>query len=229
MRRIISKVVQKLFGRRRGAAKSEAPSKPTPPKSAPSKPGAPVIVKREEHTISRSRIDEDALKILNRLTRYNHTAYLVGGGVRDLLLDRVVKDYDIATSAHPNEIKNLFRNCRLIGRRFRLAHILFRGGKVIEVSTFRKQTGFSDDVDLLIKSDNTFGTPEEDAKRRDFTINGLFYSITDFSVIDYVDGLADLERRLLRTIGDPNIRLREDPIRSLRAVRIAARLGFEIE
>jgi len=218
MRRIISKVVQKLFGRRRGAV----PAKP-------SGPAPPVIVKREEHTISRSRIDEDALKVLNRLTRYNHTAYLVGGGVRDLLLDRAVKDFDIATSAHPQEIKNLFRNCRLIGRRFRLAHVLFRGGKVIEVSTFRKQTGFSDDVDLLIKSDNTFGTPEEDARRRDFTINGLFYSITDFSVIDYVDGLEDLKRRLVRTIGDPNIRLREDPIRSLRAVRIAARIGFEIE
>ncbi len=186
-------------------------------------------MKREEHTISRSRLDEDALKVLSRLARHNHTAYLVGGGVRDLLLDRAVKDFDIATSAHPHEIKNLFRNCRLIGRRFRLAHILFRGGKVIEVSTFRKQTGFSDDVDLLIKSDNTFGTPEEDARRRDFTINGLFYSITDFSVIDYVDGLEDLKRRLVRTIGDPNIRLREDPIRSLRAIRIAARIGFEIE
>jgi len=218
MRRIISKVVQTLFGRRRGAV---------PPK--PSEPAPPVIVKREEHTISRSRIDEDALKVLSRLARHNHTAYLVGGGVRDLLLDRAVKDFDIATSAHPQELKNLFRNCRLIGRRFRLAHILFRGGKVIEVSTFRKQTGFSDDVDLLIKSDNTFGTPEEDARRRDFTINGLFYSITDFSVIDYVDGLEDLKRRLVRTIGDPNIRLREDPIRSLRAVRIAARIGFEIE
>lgn len=218
MRRIISKVVQKLFGKRRGAHHP-----------GPAVPPPPVIVKRKEHTISRSRIDEDALKVLNRLTRYNHTAYLVGGGVRDLLLDRTVKDFDIATSAHPQEIKNLFRNCRLIGRRFRLAHVLFRGGKAIEVSTFRKQTGFSDDVDLLIKSDNTFGTPEEDARRRDFTINGLFYSITDFSVIDYVDGLEDLKRRLVRTIGDPNIRLREDPIRSLRAVRIAARLGFEIE
>jgi poly(A) polymerase len=218
MRRIISKVVQRLFGRRRGAAPA-----------APPGPAPPVIVKREEHTISRSRIDEDALKVLSRLTRHNHTAYLVGGGVRDLLLDRTVKDFDIATSAHPQEIKNLFRNCRLIGRRFRLAHVLFRGGKAIEVSTFRKQAGFSDEVDLLIKSDNTFGTPEEDARRRDFTINGLFYGITDFSVIDYVGGLDDLKRRLVRTIGDPNVRLREDPIRSLRAVRIAARLGFEIE
>ncbi len=218
MRRIISKVVNKLFGRRRGALNAGPPVPPPP-----------VIVKREEHTLSRSRIDEDALKVLNRLARYNHTAYLVGGGVRDLLLDRVVKDFDIATSAHPNEIKSLFRNCRLIGRRFRLAHILFRGGKVIEVSTFRQHAGFSDEGDLLIKSDNTFGTPEEDARRRDFTINGLFYSITDFSVIDYVGGLDDLRRRVIRTIGDPNIRLREDPIRSLRAIRIAARLGFEIE
>ena len=186
-------------------------------------------MKREEHTISRSRIDEDALKVLSRLTRHNHTAYLVGGGVRDLLLDRAVKDFDIATSAHPQEIKNLFRNCRLIGRRFRLAHVLFRGGKVIEVSTFRRQTGFSDEDDLLIKSDNTFGTPEEDARRRDFTINGLFYSISDFSVIDYVDGLADLKRKVIRTIGDPNIRLREDPIRTLRGIRLAARLGFAID
>jgi poly(A) polymerase len=140
-----------------------------------------------------------------------------------------VKDFDIATSAHPQEIKNLFRNCRLIGRRFRLAHVLFRDGKVIEVSTFRKQTGFSDEVDLLIKSDNTFGTPEEDARRRDFTINGLFYSITDFSVIDYVGGLDDLKRKLIRTIGEPNIRLREDPIRTLRGIRLAARLGFAID
>ena len=213
----------------RKSSKSSSVDAGEPHLAKPSGPAPPVIVKREEHTISRSRIDEDALKVLSRLTRHNHTAYLVGGGVRDLLLDRTVKDFDIATSAHPQEIKNLFRNCRLIGRRFRLAHVLFRGGKVIEVSTFRKQTGFSDDVDLLIKSDNTFGTPEEDARRRDFTINGLFYSITDFSVIDYVDGLEDLKRRLVRTIGDPNIRLREDPIRSLRAVRIAARLGFEIE
>lgn len=224
MRRIISKVVETLFGRR-GGAKAGAPPKP----AKPQQPAGPVIVKREAHTLSRSRIDEDALKVLNRLARNNHTAYLVGGGVRDLLLDRPVKDFDIATSAHPQEIKTLFRNCRLIGRRFRLAHILFRGGKVIEVSTFRKQTGFSDEGDLLIKSDNTFGTPEEDALRRDFTINGLFYSITDFSVIDYVDGLTDLKRGVIRTIGDPNIRLREDPIRSLRAIRIAARLGFAID
>jgi poly(A) polymerase len=244
MRRIISKVVQTLFGRRKEAAKPAVPAHTghaARPAHAPAhaphhakpakghKADAPVVVAREQHTLSRTRIDEDALKVLNRLARNNHTAYLVGGGVRDLLLDRPVKDFDIATSAHPNEVKHLFRNCRLIGRRFRLAHILFRGGKVIEVSTFRQQAGFSDDGELLITSDNTFGTPEEDARRRDFTVNGLFYSITDFSVIDYVGGLEDLKRRVLRTIGDPDIRLREDPIRTLRGIRLAARLGFSIE
>ena len=217
MRRIIGNVVRKIFGRRKASAARRA------------EPPPPVIVRREEHTISRSRLDENALKVLNRLARHNYTAFLVGGGVRDLLLDRPVKDFDIATSAHPNEIKQLFRNCRLIGRRFRLAHILFKGGTVIEVSTFRRQAGFSDEGDLLIRSDNTFGTPEEDARRRDFTINGLFYSITDFSVIDYVGGLEDLEARLIRTIGDPGIRFQEDPVRILRGIRLAARLGLAIE
>ncbi|HEY5999438.1 MAG TPA: polynucleotide adenylyltransferase PcnB [bacterium] len=229
MRRIITKVVEKLFGRRRKAPKPEAEAKPHQTARRGEKSPEPVIVRREEHTISRTRIDEDALKVLSRLVRHDHTAYLVGGGVRDLLLDRAVKDFDIATSAHPQEIKTLFRNCRLIGRRFRLAHVLFKGRKVIEVSTFRRQAGFSDEGDLLIRSDNTFGTPEEDARRRDFTINALFYGITDRSVIDYVGGLEDLRRRVIRTIGDPDIRLREDPIRSLRAVRLAARLGFAIE
>ncbi len=221
MRRIIGNVVKKIFGGRKSAATRRTPPPPAPP------PG-PVIVRREEHTISRTRIDENALKVLNRLARHNHTAFLVGGGVRDLLLDRPVKDFDIATSAHPNEIKQLFRNCRLIGRRFRLAHILFKG-MVIEVSTFRRQAGFSDEGDLLIRSDNTFGTPEEDARRRDFTVNGLFYSITDFSVVDYVGGLEDLTARLIRTIGDPGIRFQEDPVRILRGIRLAARLGFAVE
>jgi len=189
----------------------------------------PVVVPREKHSLSRKDIDEDAQKVLNRLIRFNHTAYLVGGGVRDLLVGRAVKDFDVATSAHPNEIKRLFRNCRLVGRRFRLAHILFRGGKVIEVSTFRRQAGFSDQDDLLIKSDNTFGTAGEDARRRDFTCNGLFYNIAGFTVIDYVGGLEDLEARIVATIGDPDVRFREDPIRILRAVRLAARLDFTIE
>jgi poly(A) polymerase len=139
-----------------------------------------------------------------------------------------VKDFDVATSAHPNQVKKLFRNCRLVGRRFRLAHILFRGGKVIEVSTFRRHAGFSDEEDLLIKSDNTFGTAEEDALRRDFTVNGLFYNIADYTVIDYVGGLEDLEAKVIATIGKPEIRFREDPIRMLRALRFAARLGFSL-
>jgi poly(A) polymerase len=188
----------------------------------------PTVVPRGDHTVSRRKIDADALKVLNRLSRFHHTAYLVGGGVRDLLLDRKAKDFDIATSAHPNEVKKLFRNCRLIGRRFRLAHILFRGGKVIEVSTFRCHAGFSDEGDLLIKSDNTFGTAEEDALRRDFTVNGLFYNIADFTVIDYVGGLKDIESKIISTIGDPDIRFREDPIRMLRALRFAARLDFSL-
>jgi poly(A) polymerase len=188
----------------------------------------PTVVARGDHTVSRRKIDADALKVLNRLNRFKHSAYLVGGGVRDLLLDRKAKDFDIATSAHPNEVKKLFRNCRLIGRRFRLAHILFRGGKVIEVSTFRRHAGFNDEGDLLIKSDNTFGTAEEDALRRDFTVNGLFYNIADFTVIDYVGGLKDIESKVISTIGDPDIRFREDPIRMLRALRFAARLDFTL-
>ncbi len=191
-------------------------------------PGEPEVIPRDRHTLSRKDIDGDAKKVLNRLIRFNHTAYLVGGGVRDLLVGKPVKDFDIATSAHPNEIKKLFRNCRLVGRRFRLAHILFRGGKVIEVSTFRRHAGFSDDVDLLIRSDNTFGTAGEDALRRDFTVNGLFYNIADYTVIDYVGGLRDLEAKVVSTIGDPDIRFREDPIRMLRAIRLAARLQFAI-
>jgi poly(A) polymerase len=188
----------------------------------------PVVVARDGHSVSRRNIDGDALKVLNRLNRFDHTAYLVGGGVRDLLLRRKVKDFDIATSAHPNEVKKLFRNCRLVGRRFRLAHILFRGGKVIEVSTFRRHAGFGDADDLLIKSDNTFGNAEEDALRRDFTVNGLFYNIADFTVIDYVGGLKDIEAKVIATIGKPGIRFREDPIRMLRALRFAARLGFTL-
>ena len=152
----------------------------------------------------------------------------MGGSVRDLLLNRVPKDFDIGTDAHPQAIRRLFRNCRLIGRRFRLAHILFAGGKVIEVATFRRRPETADPTapELLMTSDNTFGTAREDALRRDFTINGLFYDISDFSVIDYVGGLDDLEAGLVRTIGDPEIRFREDPVRMLRAVEFASRLGF---
>jgi poly(A) polymerase len=188
---------------------------------------SPRILPRPQHTVSRKDIDADALKVLYRLKNHGFVAYLVGGGVRDLLLARKPKDFDIGTSAHPQAVKRLFRNCFVIGRRFRLCHVRF-GKKVVEVSTFRKQAP-PDQGDTLIRRDNTFGTPEEDAFRRDFTVNALFYDIATFSVIDYVSGLEDLEERTIRTIGDPAVRFREDPVRMLRAVALAARLGFTIE
>lgn len=228
----------------------------------------PTVVARSEHTISRRDIDPDALKVLYRLHEHNHVAYLVGGSVRDLLLGRRPKDFDIGTSAHPHHVKKLFRNCWIIGRRFRLAHVKF-GAKTIEVATFRKQVdpaelppdpiadqevestpeiplapdaSFEEQVrsegthlarmrahDRLIHRDNTFGTPEEDAFRRDFTINALFYDIATFSIIDYVGGLKDLEEKLIRSIGDPGTRFLEDPVRMLRAVVFAARLDFWID
>jgi poly(A) polymerase len=183
--------------------------------------------------IDPDRLDPDALKVIARLRHMRHRAYLVGGCVRDALLEKTPKDFDIATDAHPGEVRAIFRNCRLIGRRFRLAHVYFRGGKVIEVATFRKNPtdvaeDVADDGDLLITRDNVFGTAEEDAVRRDFTVNGLFYDVAQGEVIDYVGGRADLESRRIATIGDPEIRMREDPVRALRAVRFAARLGFII-
>jgi poly(A) polymerase len=188
---------------------------------------SPRILPRPQHTVSRKDIDADALKVLYRLKNHGFVAYLVGGGVRDLLLARRPKDFDIGTSAHPQAVKRLFRNCFVIGRRFRLCHVRF-GRKVVEVSTFRRQAP-PDQGDTLIRRDNTFGTPEEDAFRRDFTVNALFYDIATFSVIDYVGGLEDLEKKTIRTIGDPAVRFREDPVRMLRAVALAARLGFTIE
>ena len=192
----------------------------------------PVIYKRADHCISRKDIDSDALKVLYRLNSLGYTAYLVGGGVRDLLLGRKPKDFDVGTSATPNEVRKSFRNCFLIGRRFRLAHIRF-GQKVIETATFRRN---SQTVGEIIEhaaegpfEDNTFGTPETDAYRRDFTVNGLFYNIKDFSVIDWVGGMKDLNKKIIRSIGDPEIRFREDPVRMMRAVKISARLGFKIE
>ena len=177
--------------------------------------------------MSRKDIDADALNVMYRLKNHGFLAYMVGGGVRDLLLGRRPKDIDIGTNAHPQQVKKLFRNCFVIGRRFRLCHVRF-GRKVIEVSTFRRQAP-AEEGDTLIRRDNTFGSPEEDAFRRDFTVNALFYDIATFSVIDYVDGLPDVEGRIIRTIGDPMVRLREDPVRMLRAVALAARLGFTIE
>ncbi|MCX7933821.1 MAG: polynucleotide adenylyltransferase PcnB [Planctomycetota bacterium] len=192
----------------------------------------PIIRTRSQHSISRRDIDPDALKVVYRLARAGYIAYLVGGSVRDLLLGRQPKDFDVGTDAHPRQIKRLFRNCFLIGRRFRLAHIKF-GDKVIETSTFRRAPPAlaeeQENGELLQREDNTFGTPEEDARRRDFTINGLFYDVEAFCVIDYVNGLADLERRQVRSIGDPNIRFREDPVRMIRAARFAARLDFAID
>ncbi len=189
--------------------------------------------------IAPDQIDPDAAKVVQRLRRYDHAAYLVGGCVRDLLLGRKPKDFDVVTSATPQEIKRLFRNCRIIGRRFRLAHVFF-GPKIIETSTFRanpreleeedpENGSEAESGDLLIRRDNVFGTPEEDARRRDFTINGLFYDLETGNVIDHVNGLADLEARVVRTIGDPDIRFREDPIRILRAVKFAARCDLTIE
>jgi poly(A) polymerase len=188
---------------------------------------APRILSRPEHIISRRNIDPDALKVLYRLKNNGFVAYLVGGGVRDLLLERQPKDFDVGTSAHPQQVRRLFRNCFIVGRRFRLAHVRF-GRKVIEVSTFRS-TSVPEEGDTLIRRDNTFGTPEEDAFRRDFTVNALFYDIATFSVIDWVGGLEDLKARVIRTIGDPAVRMREDPVRMLRAVALAARLDFAID
>jgi poly(A) polymerase len=229
----------------------------------------PTVVARSEHSISRRDIDPDALKVLYRLHEHHYAAYLVGGSVRDLLLGRRPKDFDIGTSAHPHQVKKLFRNCWIIGRRFRLAHVKF-GPKTIEVATFRRQVNpselpsdepavdealeaapeiplpphasFEDQVrsegthlarvrahDRLIHRDNVYGTPEEDAFRRDFTINALFYDIASYAIIDYVGGLKDLENRVIRSIGDPGVRFLEDPVRMLRAVVFAARLDFEID
>jgi poly(A) polymerase len=185
----------------------------------------------DEMTIPRESIDPDADKVVRRLNRAGYKAYLVGGCVRDLLLERRPKDFDVSTSATPREIRALFRNCRIIGRRFRLAHIFF-GQKIIETSTFRanpRNEGPDEDGELLIRRDNVFGSETEDAQRRDFTINGLFYDVEQEQVIDHVGGLADLESRRVRTIGDPDIRFREDPVRILRAIKFAARLGFDIE
>ena len=192
----------------------------------------PVVYQRPEHCISRKNIDPDALKVLYRLSALGYTAYLVGGGVRDLLMGREPKDFDVGTSAKPNEVKRAFRNCFLIGRRFRLAHVRF-GEKVIETATFRQN---SQTVGEIIEhaaegplEDNTFGTPQTDAYRRDFTVNGLFYNIKDFSVIDWVGGMKDLEKKIIRAIGDPEIRFQEDPVRMMRAVKFSSRLGFKIE
>jgi len=216
----------------------------------------PKTIKRASHNISRSLISPNALRIMYRLHENGYKAFLVGGSVRDLLIGRTPKDFDLATDATPPEIKKLFRNCRLVGRRFRLAHLHFKD-EIIEVATFRKG---GDQVDLeeldalddgvseeqpeephrkdghleksdqgVLLRDNLFGSPEEDAWRRDFTVNALSYNIADFSIVDYVGGVEDLELGLIRTIGDPAGRFAEDPVRMLRAVRFSAQLDFRIE
>ena len=193
----------------------------------------PVILTRSEHPISRKHFDEATLKVLYRLHRSGHKAYLVGGSIRDLLLERTPKDFDVGTDATPNQVRKLFRNCFLVGRRFRLAHIRFGRDTLIEVATFRREADESDIPDdpdgQMFASENVFGTPREDAFRRDFTINAMFYNIEDFSIIDYVGGLRDLSEKRIRMIGDPLVRFEEDPVRMLRALEFAARLEFEID
>ncbi|WP_228007844.1 polynucleotide adenylyltransferase PcnB [Kosakonia pseudosacchari] len=194
-----------------------------------------TVIPREQHAISRKDISENALKVLYRLNKAGYDAYLVGGGVRDLLLGKKPKDFDVTTSATPDQVRKLFRNCRLVGRRFRLAHVMF-GPEIIEVATFR---GHHDEQQTdrtisqrgqngMLLRDNIFGPIEEDAQRRDFTINSLYYSVADFTVRDYVGGMRDLEEGVIRLIGNPETRYREDPVRMLRAVRFAAKLNMRI-
>ena len=199
-------------------------------RNVPERP--PRILPRAEHAVSRKLLSSGALKVLYRLKNQDYRAYLCGGAVRDLLLGGRPKDFDVCTDARPDELRRLFRNARIIGRRFRLAHVIFHDG-VVEVSTFRRTPDPEEQKrgkgELLITSDNTFGTPREDAFRRDFTINALFYNVEDFSVIDYTGGIDDLRHRLVRVIGDPAVRFCEDPVRMLRACEFAGRLGFGIE
>ncbi|QSX75505.1 polynucleotide adenylyltransferase PcnB [Lysobacter arenosi] len=190
-------------------------------------------IPRDQHNVSRRDISPNALRVLYRLREGGFDAFLVGGAVRDLLIGGHPKDFDVATNATPEEVKGLFRNCRLIGRRFRLAHVVY-GREIIEVATFRANTDDgSGDRELheggRLLRDNVYGTIEDDAVRRDFTANALYYAIEDFSVRDYVGGFEDVRNRLMRLIGDPETRYREDPVRMLRAVRLAAKLDFEIE
>ncbi|MEL7449390.1 MAG: polynucleotide adenylyltransferase PcnB [Pseudomonadota bacterium] len=195
----------------------------------------PVIIPRPQHNVSRSHMSKNAQKVLYRLHNHGYQAFLVGGGVRDLLLGHEPKDFDIATNASPEEVKDLFRNCRLIGRRFRLAHVHF-GRDIIEVATFRAAHDEAEPSDARavvedsgrILRDNIYGEIGDDVWRRDFTANALYYNIADYSIWDYVDGVEDIRNGVMRLIGDPETRFREDPVRMLRAVRFAAKLGFTV-
>jgi poly(A) polymerase len=213
--------------------------------TVPSHYSAPLVLPRAEHTLSRNGVSSAALKVLYRLHRAGYVAYLVGGSVRDVLLGRRPKDFDVVTNAQPREIRRLFRNSRVIGRRFRLVHVLF-AGETVEVATFRaspepdevpdgweegeeNEDGEETEAAPQVDENNVFGTPAEDARRRDFTVNALFYNIADFSIIDHVGGLEDLRGETLRTIGDPDQRIEEDPVRMLRALEYMVRLGFKLE
>ncbi|MGB5591837.1 MAG: polynucleotide adenylyltransferase PcnB, partial [Gammaproteobacteria bacterium] len=193
------------------------------------------MVPRPDHNVSRSQISKNALRVLYRLKDAGYKAFLVGGGVRDLLLGREPKDFDIVTDALPDQVRSLFRNSRLIGRRFRLAHVHF-GREIIEVATFRAaQDADVEDLDRQTDSggrilrDNVYGDIDEDVWRRDFTCNALYYNIADFSIWDYAGGVQDIEAGTMRLLGEPEARYREDPVRMLRAVRFAAKLGFRID
>jgi poly(A) polymerase len=232
--------VTRMQPRTNGSQKTPQPQRRRePPRGPPPHSGNGSSELEPPHggtDLPHDKIDRDALDVVRRLKKHGHVAYLVGGCVRDLSLGLMPKDFDIATSAKPEEIRAVFRNCRIIGRRFRLAHIYFRGGKIFETSTFRAhagpveaEDGSDEPQDLLIRHDNVFGSAEEDARRRDFTINGLFYDPSKGKIIDYVGGIADLKTRTVRMIGNPDIRLREDPVRVLRAVRIAAKTGLTID
>lgn len=218
---IIKAFIQKMVGKRRTKIKSTENIR------------SANIIQRTEHCISRANISPNALKVLYRLHEAGYAAYLVGGSVRDLLLNLKPKDFDIATDAHPEQVKSLFRNCILIGKRFRLAHIRY-GREIVEVATFRasQDIDHSDHVKTeqgLILRDNVYGTLPEDAFRRDFSVNALYYNIADFSVIDYCEGMNDLQHKILRLIGDPLKRYHEDPVRLIRAIRLAGKLGFTID
>ena len=195
----------------------------------------PRIIPRQNHQISRKNIDREALKVLYRLRDAGHIAYLVGGGVRDLYLGKTPKDFDISTDAKPGELRRIFKNSRLIGKRFRLVQVFFHGGKIIEVSTFRCRSEYDlgsesgNVMDEVLAANNTYGTPADDAFRRDLTINSLFYAIEDHSIIDYTGGVIDLELGIIRFIGEPERRVQRDPARMMRVIRHAARNNFTID
>ena len=192
----------------------------------------PLIIPRAEHPISRKDIDREALKVMHRLRDAGFSAYLVGGAVRDLYLGKKPKDFDISTNARPGQLRTLFRNSRIIGRRFRLVQVFFMGGKIVEVSTLRCRSEFEEgdrEEDEVLAHNNTFGSEAEDAFRRDLTINALFYEIENFTIIDYTGGVADLNNRIVRIVGEPDRRIIRDPVRMMRAIRHAARSGFTIE